>query len=724
MKPKHLNILCAVGLSFLLSFGGLGCMITALELSDRLLPVAAICLLAAVVTSLCFSLRWSRKLLPALWLCWMPVIFLPQSPFLDQGADLLRQLMSIYGPPYGISVPEFLLETSADSHLLPLLLVAQLISLGVCWTVQRQCSPILAYFSCVLPVAACMVLTDTVPAVALLLMWLTGLILLGISHKVRLRNRNQGDRLTLYCAIPVVLGLLLLTLLVPQKGYSPPVNLTFEQISDWFTDHFGKVVYVDPPEETKPINLSDRVDLRDADAQNNSKDVIMNVEAQFAGVVYLKGRDYDVYGGMEWISDLERRESAAFPGYNWLSHQGRLQVTTKQINQQQFVPYFTDTGYLSTGGSIENVDNSNIFTYSCYALRENWMQLWQSYYSETPPEINSRYLELPAETKQSARNILRQLAIPKDANLLDRVLCIGEFVKNSAVYNLTPERFPEGTEDLAIWFLEEAEEGYCVHFATSATVLLRAAGIPARYVEGYMVPVTAGRTAAVRGDMAHAWVEYYLSGVGWVVLDPTPSDDTQPPQPTDPTTDSTAEPPSQPTDSTTEPPEPSTEPNISTNPTIPTDSQPTVPVESNPGDTEPTELPTGGVFVPPEEQEASVPAWVVAVLIGLAAVMASGCIINLQWYLRRRHRLKRMHQGPSKQRTLAWYQECQRLCRYLDEPLPNLLQELTEKACFSPYELTRQELDQFSIFLRTGIKRLKKRNFFRRLVYRFIYAIY
>lgn len=719
MKPKHLNILCAVGLSFLLSFGGLGCMVTAMELGDRLDWLAGACLFASVIMALCFSLGWSRKLLPALWACWLPVIFLPGSPFLAQGADLLRQLMSIYNQGYGIAVPKFLLEASADSHLLPLLLLAQMISLGVCWAVQRQCSPILAYFSCVLPVASCVVVTDTVPHLAMLLLWLAGLILLGMTHKVRLRNRNQGDRLTLYCAIPVALGLLLLTLLVPQKGYSPPISLTFQQISDWFTDHFGKVVYVDAPVDSKPIDLADRVDLRDADAQNNSKDVIMNVEAQFTGVVYLKGRDYDGYGGMEWTSDPSRQETAAFPGYNWLSHQGKLQVTTELVFNQQFVPYYADTGYLSTGGSVNNSENTNIFTYSCYGLRENWKELWQSYYSSGAPGVDMRYLELPADTEQAARKILRLTAIPKDGDSLDRALYIGEFVKNSAVYNLTPQRFPEETEDLAIWFLQEAEEGYCIHFATAATVLLRAAGIPARYVEGYMVPVTAGETAAVRGDMAHAWVEYYLSGVGWVILDATPSDDSQPPQPTDPTIEST-----DPTDSTSEPSQPTTEPSIIPNPTVPTAPQPTGSTESQPGDTEPTELPTGTISLPPEEPKASVPVWVVVVLIGLGAVMAIACIINLQWYLRRRHRLKRMNQGPSKQRTLARYRECQRLCSCLDEPLPNRLQELTEKACFSPYELTEQELKEFTAFLRVGIRRLKERSFFRRLIYRFVYALY
>ena len=714
MKPKYLNLLCAVGLSFLVSFGSLGSMVTALDLGDRLALVAVLCLIAAIVTAVCFMLRWRRRLLPLLWLSWLPVIFLPGSPFLGQCQDLFRQMMTIYGKAYTLPLPPFLQEATAQSHFLPLLLLAALISLGVCWAVQRQCSPILAYFSGSMPVAACIVVTDTVPNLIVLLVWLSGLILLGLTHKVRLRNRNQGDRLTLYCAIPVALGLYLLTLLVPQKSYCPPLNLNFQQISQWFTDRFGTVEYVEVPGDSGQINLSNRVDLSAAHGQPNSKDVIMKLESAFSGTVYLKGRDYDTYGGMEWTSDPNRQESAAFPGYRWLSHQGQLKVTTAQIFNQQFVPYYTDTGYLSLGGSVENTDNSNFFSYSCYALRSDWVERWLANYAHAQPEIDPRYLALPEETSRAAWQILQQIPIPADSDPVTQSLCIEQYVKNSAAYDLTPQRFPAGTEDFAIWFLQNAESGYCVHFATSATVLLRAAGIPARYVEGYMAKVYDGKTTAVQGKMAHAWVEYFVSGVGWVVLDPTPSDDTEPPQPTDPTT----EPTTRPTAPTTEPPEPSTEP------TEPSIEEPSAP---GPSVTEPTTLPTRPIATTPAlqaEPKAAMPVWVLAVLIGLLAVTLTGLGMEAQWYLRRRRRLKRMGHGPSKARALALYRESQRLCRHLNQALPPMLQQLAEKACFSQYELTEQELEQFNDFLRQGIDQLKKRSFPRRLIYRLVYALY
>ena len=67
---------------------------------------------------------------------------------------------------------------------------------------------------------------------------------------------------------------------------------------------------------------------------------------------------------------------------------------------------------------------------------------------------------------------------------------------------------PSG-KDFATWFLNESDTGYCVHFATAGTLMLRALGIPARYVTGYYATAYANQTVTVTTDNAHAWVEYY-----------------------------------------------------------------------------------------------------------------------------------------------------------------------------------------------------------------------
>lgn len=68
-------------------------------------------------------------------------------------------------------------------------------------------------------------------------------------------------------------------------------------------------------------------------------------------------------------------------------------------------------------------------------------------------------------------------------------------------------------------FIFDVKKGYCVHFASAMVLMLRDAGVPARYVSGYMFKT---ENDAVHSNDAHAWVEAYIKGVGWMTFEPTP----------------------------------------------------------------------------------------------------------------------------------------------------------------------------------------------------------
>lgn len=82
--------------------------------------------------------------------------------------------------------------------------------------------------------------------------------------------------------------------------------------------------------------------------------------------------------------------------------------------------------------------------------------------------------------------------------------------------------------DFALTFLDGTQTGYDVHYATAAALMFRYYGIPARYVEGYLVTkddaaqMKSGQTLDVGGNRAHAWVEYYQDGLGWLPFEVTP----------------------------------------------------------------------------------------------------------------------------------------------------------------------------------------------------------
>ncbi|MFC4406513.1 DUF3488 and transglutaminase-like domain-containing protein [Haloarchaeobius iranensis] len=105
-------------------------------------------------------------------------------------------------------------------------------------------------------------------------------------------------------------------------------------------------------------------------------------------------------------------------------------------------------------------------------------------------------------------------------NPYETAVAIEDWLEENREYSLDVNR-PNG--NVAESFLFEMEQGYCVYYATTMTMMLRSQGIPARYVVGY----TPGQQVdenqwVVRGLDSHAWVEVYFPDVGWVKFDPTP----------------------------------------------------------------------------------------------------------------------------------------------------------------------------------------------------------
>lgn len=123
---------------------------------------------------------------------------------------------------------------------------------------------------------------------------------------------------------------------------------------------------------------------------------------------------------------------------------------------------------------------------------------------------------LHSRTKQLAQTWLQQSLQP--AELINKALAY--FNQNEFYYTLSP---PVLTGDTIDSFLFESRRGFCEHYAASFTVLMRAAGVPARIVTGYLGgeinPVDG--FLVVRQRDAHAWVEVWLQDQGWVRIDPT-----------------------------------------------------------------------------------------------------------------------------------------------------------------------------------------------------------
>ncbi|MDP3847901.1 MAG: DUF3488 and transglutaminase-like domain-containing protein [Pseudomonas sp.] len=129
-------------------------------------------------------------------------------------------------------------------------------------------------------------------------------------------------------------------------------------------------------------------------------------------------------------------------------------------------------------------------------------------------------LQLPASGDPRSRAWAAELRAqyPSNAALVQQVLT--HFNREPFGYTLKPP--PVGVNSIDE-FLFRTRRGFCAHYAGAMTFVLRAAGIPARVVAGYQGGELnpAGRFLTVRQFDAHAWVEYWQAGQGWISVDPT-----------------------------------------------------------------------------------------------------------------------------------------------------------------------------------------------------------
>ena len=130
-------------------------------------------------------------------------------------------------------------------------------------------------------------------------------------------------------------------------------------------------------------------------------------------------------------------------------------------------------------------------------------------------------LALPNEGNPQSRALAKQLFEQSGSDPVRYIAAIEQWINRTEFrYTLSPPRLHTNRIDE---FLFETKAGFCEHYSSSFTFMLRAAGIPARVVAGYQggEPSRNGNVWEVRQMDAHAWTEVWLEGQGWVRVDPT-----------------------------------------------------------------------------------------------------------------------------------------------------------------------------------------------------------
>jgi len=160
-------------------------------------------------------------------------------------------------------------------------------------------------------------------------------------------------------------------------------------------------------------------------------------------------------------------------------------------------------------------------------LKRYQLSSYTRYILPTYSQISlERYLKLPeGDTNSPDSNLYKSRLLMRDLkdssspqNTINNVL--NYYATKDFYYSRQPPLLYNNPVDE---FLFETKRGYCEHYASSFTILMRLAGIPARVVTGYqggeVNPIDNYMT--LRQSDAHAWSEVYLGKKGWVRIDPT-----------------------------------------------------------------------------------------------------------------------------------------------------------------------------------------------------------
>lgn len=669
---------------FFLSFAALGCLITAFSMPYvDLWLLALYCFCGALIAGFLASRRLDLILLGLLALgagyLWQKGILL------DSLESLLNKLSRVWHDAYNWPIVRWGWRTTPELEVtLPpiLYILGTVLAVITAWVICKGQSSLVACLPASLPVAVCFVVTDTLPGSGWLILFFTVTAVMMMTSYTRQEDRAQGRKLALMTVLPIFLAVGILFMAVPRETYYHKEQA--QAISDFFV---GKNTLEQMMDRLvgKPVELEQKkVDLTTVGPRRESTGRVLQVTTRHSGgTLYLRSSSLDRYTGTTWVSSENALTTLYWPepAEGQPVQIDEVVIKTQYAHELLYLPYYPQS--LDVTGMIRGLKNANKLNE--YSVTRMFLDPWAVQFEADRTISSAQQVDVEAATRLPERTKAWALPLAQQivGNVTDpyyQALYIQGYVQNAARYDKNTAAMPKGTKDFAQWFLEESETGYCIHYATAGAVLLKALGIPARYVTGYAVNTRVGTPTDVLGTHAHAWVEYWLPGYGWTMLECTPPDFNEIPETTQP------------------------------NQTIdPDQTEATIPQLQHP-DT--PDAPT------PEDPGHSSRIWYVLLVVPAALLV----------WLQRRIRLwvkkRRFEKGNANRQALAKWQEAERLSKALKEPPPQPLRELAEKAKFSPYILTEEELNHFDVYLETGVTRLKKKNIFSRFWYTWILALY
>lgn len=473
------------------------------------------------------------------------------------------------------------------------------------------------------------------------------------------------------------------------------------------------------------------IDLRSLGNLSFTGKTVLRVRTSGEGPEYLKGHVGSVYTGQSWeplgaeASTEAEQILGSYKAQNLFavfSSMGSIAPETYQVSVENisaaprgiYVPY----GLLSTPEQLPDM----VFVDDAYVRAGNLFFVAREYELRAVPAgppyspsasagpapflaaaaaykefVYRHYCQLPDNLQPYLEQYLLQHGIPMpQSDPRAAAAAIIQAVHRENVYTLSPGGTPEG-QDFVQYFLSSNHKGYCMHFASAVTALLRAAGIPARFVQGYaLLSEESGnpeKWVEIPDSRAHAWPEIYVDGLGWIPVEATPGGGAPVPPAAGLATEidlSASSPPSEETDG------------ASSSESASEASRPGTGIADSPETKASLEDASAGSKDNPKSEsgDESRSTGFFRVFLFFLAVLLLGALIWGQRFLRLRLRNKAFSQRDGNRAALSIYAHLLALNKYAQRHLPDwdgLPESVTAlwlKARYSQHSLTGDEITQ------------------------------
>ncbi|MBR5057159.1 MAG: transglutaminase domain-containing protein, partial [Clostridiales bacterium] len=308
-------------------------------------------------------------------------------------------------------------------------------------------------------------------------------------------------------------------------------------VTNNFSEDFSKVGFFNPP-DVKIFEISRNV--------NDNHIILLQ-----GRVVYLRCTCLEVLEGGSWsLYTTNTDPKATVPDSYFFTEDNTeskeadflIRINTLVPIDAKILPEYVDYFYIGSDSKFGELDLTESSSWNLQEMMfSNGASDYSYAYNMVPrkrdvewtdsylKEVYETCLYVPEETRKSLLECgklpewyLELLEDPSKMTTAEKVARVVDYVRNLHPYSKDTPYPPEGA-DFVTWFITESRSGFCVHYATTAAVLLRMIDVPTRYVSGYYADTDpGGKPTQVSMTNAHAWFEFFDPDYGWVLDDPTP----------------------------------------------------------------------------------------------------------------------------------------------------------------------------------------------------------